>query len=342
MDWKDQLKALWKRATWTRTADFTLPGVLFELQPDFVMAARFTGKANGDGQGQFSRMVMTPLQPDALAPSPSGPAILNKSVLAKTLDQIALAAGNGQARVGLLVPDGVARVGVFSFETLPFNSREAATLMGWRMRENLPFAPEEARISYQTTKTWEVVKEGEIEVAKEGEIEVAAVAMRSSVAAEFEEIFESINRSSALILPSTMALLALLPREEGAGQLLVHVCANAATLAVVERQRLRFWRTRDLAGLAPEEIFVQTAAEAARVVASTEDRLQLRLDHTWLCARPPATEGWADELARTLGRDVELLQPAPETGSLLTSEDRMVYRRYGAPLAGLVANGTAT
>jgi hypothetical protein len=329
MDWKDQLKALMKRATWTRTADFTLPGVLFELQPDFVMAARLTGKANGNGQGQFARMVFTTLERDALAPSPSGPAILNKSVLGKTLDQVVLAAGNGQARVGVLVPDGVARVGVFPFEVLPANRREAATLIGWRMRENLPFGPEEARISYQTAKT--------MEVAREGEIEVAAVAMRSSVAAEFEEIFESINRSSALLLPSTMALLALLPQEAG-GQLLVHVCTNAATLAVVERQRLRFWRTRELAGLAPDEVFAQVTAEAARVVASTEDRLELRLDRTWLCARPPATEDWADELARTLGRDVELLQPAPEAGGLLTSEDRMVYRRYGAPLAGLVAN----
>jgi hypothetical protein len=278
-------------------------------------------------------MVLTPLESDALAPSPSGPVILNKSMLGKVLDQVALAAGNGQARVGVLVPDGVARVGVFPFEALPANRREATTLIGWRMRENLPFGPEEARISYQTAKL--------TEVAKEGDIEVAAVAMRSSVAAEFEEIFESINRSSALILPSTMALFAMLPREEAGGQLLIHVCTNAATLAVVERQRLRFWRTRDLAGLAPEEIFVQTAAEAARVVASTEDRLQLRLARTWLCARPPATEGWADELARALGRDVELLQPSPETGSLLTSDDRMVYRRYGAPLAGLIANEAA-
>lgn len=330
MDWKDQLKALWKRAVWTRTADFTLPAVLFELQPDFVIAARLTGKANGDGQGQFGRMVLTPFEPDALASSPSGPAILNKSVLSAALDHTALAAGNGQARVGVLVPDGVTRVGVFPFEALPANRREAATLVGWRMRENLPFAPEEARISYQTMKT--------MEVGKEGEMEVAAVAMRSSVAAEFEEIFESINRSSALILPSTMALLALLPQEEAGGQLLVHVCTNAATLAMVERQRLRFWRTRDFTGLAPDEIFVQVAAEAARVVASSEDRLSLRLNTIWMCARPPATEGWADELARALGRDVELLQAAPETGSLLTSEDRTVYRRYGAPLAGLVAN----
>ena len=331
MDWKDQLKGLWKRAIWTRAADFTLPGVLFEIQPDFVIVGRLTGRTNGDGQGQFGRLVLAPLEQEALAASPSGPAILNKPALGKVLEKMALAAGNGQARVGALVPDGVARVGVFSFETLPANSREAATLIGWRMRENLPFAPEEARISYQTTLAGE--RSGG------SQIDVAAVAIRSSVAMEFEEIFEGINRSTALILPATVALLALLPQEEASGQLLVHVCANAATLAVVEGQRLRFWRTRDLTGLAPEEIFAQTAAEVARVVASTEDRLKLRLDRMWLCARPPATESWAEELAQALGRDVELLQPVPETGGLLSGDDRLFYRRYGAPLAGLVANG---
>lgn len=330
MDLKDQLKGLWKRATWTRTADFTLPGVLFELQPDFVMAARLAGKTNGDGQGQFGRLVLTPLEPQALVPSPSGPAILNKPALGKALEETAVAAGNGQVRVGLLVPDGVARVGVFSFETMPANRREAATLIGWRMRENLPFAPEEARIGYQTAHL--------TESAQSGLIEVVAVAIRSSVAAEFEEIFEAMSRSNALILPATMALLALLPRDEACGQLLVHVCAHAATLAVVEGQRLRFWRTRDLAGLEPEEIFVQVAAEAGRVVASAEDRLKLRLGPMWLCARPPATESWAEDLAQALGRDVDLLEPSPEAGGLLSGDDRLFYRRYGAPLSGLVAN----
>jgi hypothetical protein len=330
VDLKSQLKGLWNRAIWTRTANFTLPDVLFEVQPDFVMAARLAGRANGHGQGQFGCLALKPVDPGTLAPSPGGPVVLNGPLVGKALGEIALAAGNGQARVGVLVPDGVTRVGVFSFETLPANRREAATLIGWRMRENLPFAPEEARISYQTTQA----KEG----SKGGPIEVVALAMRSSVAREFEEVFEGIDRSSALVLPATMALLALLPREDDGGQLLVHVCANAATLAVVEGQRLRFWRTRDLAGLTPEEIFVQMAAEAARVVASTEDRLKLRLKRMWLCARPPATESWVAELAQALDRDVEALEPAPEAGGLLTGEDRSLFRRYGAPLAGLIAN----
>jgi hypothetical protein len=80
------------------------------------------------------------------------------------------------------------------------------------------------------------------------------------------------------------------------------------------------------------------ASEAARVVASTEDRLKLRLERMWLCARPPATESWAEDLALALGRDVELLGPAPEAGGLLAGDDRLLYQRYGAPLAGLIAN----
>jgi hypothetical protein len=333
MDLKTQLKGLWKSAVWTRAAEFTLPGVLFELQPDFVMAARLAGRGNGHGQGQFACLALRLLDPGALTSSPSGPAILNVPLLGRALEEIAIAAGNGQARVGVLVPDGLTRVGVFPFETLPANRREAATLIGWRMRENLPFAPEEARISYQTAPAKE--RSGD------GQIEVTALAIRSSVAIEFERAFEGINRSSALVLPATMALLPLLPRDESGGQILVHVCGNAATLAVVEGQSLRFWRTRDLTGLAPEEIFIQTAAEAARVVASTEDRLKLRLGRMWLCARPPATEGWVDDLAQALGRDVDALEPNPEAGGLLAGEERSFFRRYGAPLAGLVANEVA-
>jgi len=330
MDLKTQLKALWNRATWTRTANFTLPGVLFEIQPEFAMVASLANRSNGGGQGQFGRLALKPLAPGALSPSPAGPAILDGPVVRKTLEELALAAGNGQVRVGLLVPDGVTRVGVFSFETLPASGREASTLIGWRMRENLPFPPEESRISYQTTRAGAA--------AKDAVIDMIALAIRSSVAVEFEELFEGINRSSVMVLPATMPLLALVPRQEGAGQLLVHVYANAATLAVVEGQRLRFWRTRDFTGFAPGEIFAQVAAEAARVVASTEDRLSLHLDRLWLCARPPATDSWTDELAQTLGRDVELLMPSPEAGDLLSGEESSLFRRYGAPLAGLVAN----
>jgi hypothetical protein len=331
-DWKTQIKELWNRVSWTGTAAFTLPNVLFEIQPDFVMAARLSGKSNGNGHCQFAHVALEPLGPGTVAASPAGPAVLSAANLAGALAKMAGQVGNGQNRAGVLLPDGVARVSVFPLESVPANGREAATLLGWKMRETLPFPPEEARLTYQAVRVPGAAPTGE------ASLDVIVVAVRSSVLSEFEVLLEGINRSSAMILPATMALLPLLPSDVAGGQFLLHVYSNTATYAVLEGQRLRFWRSRDFAGLDLDEFFNQVAAEAGRVVASTEDRLSLPLERVWLCTRPPASDGWADQLAGVLGRDVERLEPPPEAAGLLTGEDRTLFRRYGATLAGLAAN----
>lgn len=332
MQWKTQIKELWTRASWSGTAAFTLPGVLFEIQPDFVLAARLAGRSNDNGRAQVGHVAWEPLEPGTLAASPGGPAVLNSPSLAGALAKTAALVGDGQNRTGLLLPDGVARVGVFPLEFLPENRREAATVLGWKMRETLPFPPEEARLTYQIARVPGAT------VSAEASLEVIVVAVRSSVLLEFERLIEGINRSSAMILPATMALLPLLASDIAGGQFLLHVYSSTATYAVVEGQRLRFWRSRDFAGLDLDEFFVQVVAEAGRVVASTEDRLSLPLERIWLCTRPPATDAWADQLAAVLGRQVERLETAPEASGLLAGEDRALFRRYGVTLAGLAAN----
>jgi hypothetical protein len=327
MDWKGQLQDLWNRLTWTGTAPFTLPGVLFEIQPDFVLGARLGGsRSNGTEHAQFGRLALQPLEPGALAPALSGPSVLEERKLAAVLEQVAQMIGNGQSDSGILVPDGVVRVAILPFEALPDSRREAVTLMGWRMRDGLPFPPEQARISFESAEL------------EDGQREVVTLAARASVLAEYEALLDTINRSSTLILPATIALLPLLPQDAKGGQLLVHVYSSAATLAVIEGQRLRLWRAREFEGLAPDEFLAQLAAEAGRVLASAEDRLKLRLDRIWLCARPPATTEWVAPLAQALNREVDLLTPAPELASLLTGQEHSLFSRYGAPLAGLVAN----
>jgi len=326
MNWKDQLKDIWNRVAWTGTASFSLPGALFEVQPDFVMGARFGGKSNGNGHSQLSRLAVEPLAPGALAASPAGPVVLNESAVVKALQDVVAAVGNGQPRAGLLVPDGAVRVGVFPFDELPSGKREAATLVGWRMRESLPYPPVEARISYQTTRP------------AGGGMEIAAVAARSSVMAEFEGLLDAINRSADMVLPASMALLPLLPELGESAHLLVHVYSSVATLMVAQGERLRFWRTTDLTGLAPDAVFEHVAAEAARALASSEDRLNVQLGPIRLCVRPPATEAWAERLATALRREVALLQPAPEIAALLGGADRTAFRSYGATMAGLAVN----
>jgi hypothetical protein len=224
------------------------------------------------------------------------------------------------------VPDGLARVGILPLEALPANRREAATLVGWNLRDGLPFPPGEARTAYQVSPQ-----------KQQGAMELVAVAARASVLAEYEALLETLNRSSSLLLPATLALLPLLPAGEGA-VLLVHVYSSSATLAVVKGQHLRFWRTRDFEGLEPGELFAQVSAEAARVLASSADRLGISVESVCLCARPPAGKEWAPELARIFDCEVESLEPAAEAGGLLPAEERSLLGRYGATLAGLAAN----
>ena len=323
MDWKDQLKDLWNRFTWSSTADFELPGVLFEIQPDFVAGARL---GTSDGHARLGRLAVKPLPAGTVAPSLAGPSILGRETLAAALKDLALRVGNGSAQVGVLVPDGLARVGVLPLETLPANRREAATLIGWNLRDGLPFPPEEARISYQAVPGTEP-----------GRMELVAVAARASVLAEYESLLEHINRSSSLLLPATVALLPLLPQAEEP-VLLIHVYSATATLAVAHGPHLRFWRTREFEEPDPRDLLAQVAAEAARVLASSADRLGISVENVRLCARPPASGEWARELAEILGCKVQLLEPAPEAGESLSAEERSLLARYGATLSGLAAN----
>jgi len=327
MDWRDQLKELWKRFNWSGTAVFELPGVLFEIQPDFVMGARLAGNGSRDhGVAQFGRLAMKALPPDTIAPALAGPSILNQATLTTAVEEVARRIGNGSTEVGLLVPDGLARIGILPFEALPASRREAATLIGWNLRDGLPFPPEEARIAYQLLPKSEADR-----------TELVAVAARASVLKEYESLFEEVNRSSSLLLPTTLALLPLLPETEDA-VLLIHVCGNAATLAVVAGRHLRFWRTRDFERLEPKELLAQIGAEAARVLASSADRLGISIESVRLCARPPAGNEWVGELARILGCKVNALEPAAGAGGLLAAEERSLLGRYGATLAGLAAN----
>jgi hypothetical protein len=82
----------------------------------------------------------------------------------------------------------------------------------------------------------------------------------------------------------------------------------------------------------------QAHAEAARVIASSRDRLKVEISQVWLCARPPMGSEYCAELARTLGQPVELLKPDPDLAAALGGEDRNLFECFGAPVAGLIMN----
>ncbi len=337
MNW-NQLKARLKPPTSERTSRFTLPASVVEIQPAFVAGVRLAGKTPGKRNGstrppgRLRSIGVAALDAETLTPLPNRPNIGNRADLGRALDAVAEVIGNGTGRFGLVVPDGMVRVGILSFETLPDSPKEADALVRWRMKDNLPFPLEEARLSYQVS--W---REPE-------RVEVLAVAAQKDVLAEYETALERVNGGTALILPATLALLALLPGADAVGQLVIHVCSGWITSAVVTGSRLRLWRTRQLgrtSELTPDQLR-EAASEVARVVASSRDRLQVDIGRIWLCARPPmipeAGALLGAELAPALSREVEHLAPSSDFAAALSNEDQILFEHYGATVAGLVEN----
>ena len=306
---------------------FTLPGLVLEIQPSFVAGTRLHG--SGRAARRFERMSVAELERGALQGALNRPNVSVIEPLHQTVHDVVEAVGNGNRRVGLLIPDASARVGMLGFEALPGDAREAEALVRWRMKDVLPFSPEEATVSYQVTRR------------SQNSIELLAVAAKSSVLAEYESALERIDISPVLVLPATVALLPLLPADDGAAQLLVHVCAGSVTAVVVAGGGIRLWRSRQLSSKpngGSNSIADEIAAEIARVVAGSGDYLRVEISGIWLCARPPADAELGPELARRISHEVKLLWPENDLGSALPEGEHRHFKPFGATVAGLVSN----
>ncbi len=305
------------------TASFTLPAVVLEIQPEFVAGVRLEGASR-----TLRRMGVRELESRPIEPLPHQPNFVKEADVHPAVREVLDVVGNGNGRLGLLVPDGVVRVGMLHFETLPDDHAEIDALVRWRMRDLLPFPPEEVRLSCQVVRR------------EPDSIELLAMAARNSVLAEYETAVELLNGGPSLILPATAALLPLLPEGDENGQLLVHLCSGWLTTVVVVGSRLAVWRNRELGRKAEQEIAEETAREGARVLASAQDRLKVDIPKVWLCSRPLASSELITELARAVGRPVEILAPGADLAASLPAGERALFERFGAAVAGLMSNSS--
>jgi hypothetical protein len=318
MDWTSWKKRLGLTGQ-KHAGRFVAPTFALDLEPGFVAAARLNlskRRVQSVGVREFPA--------GALAPSANRSNITDGATVRRAVAEVIERVGSIGGRVGLLIPDVAVRVALLQFETLPQNPREAETLVLWRMREYLPYAPEEARLTFQVVAN------------QPGALEVLGVAVRSSVLAEYEAAMEGINGGPALVLPASVALLPLIP-EDAEGQLLLHLCPGSLTAVVVASNRVRYWRTRPLEGEA-EHNLEEVAREATRVLATCQDNLGVQVQNVWYCARPPVEREVQEALAKALGRELRPLAVKFAPAATLPPGQHETFDQFGMPFAGLVAN----
>ena len=303
-----------------------MPHFVLEVQPNFVAGARLESSKHVVG-----RLGVRELEPHAVVPAVNAQNIGDAEKVQAALHGVQEVVGEGAGKLGLLLPDGAVRVTLFSFETLPDDSKQADALVRWRMKEHLPYPPEEAKVSYQIL--WR----------DSSGIGLLVIAAKNSLITEYAEAIGIRNGGPDLVLPSTAALLPLVPDSDGEAHLLVHVCSGWVTSAVISARRLEFWRTKSVAGSAAE-VAAGVNAEVTRVLASCRDFLHIEPAKVWLCARGAGegnvqTSVLTSSLSSAISKEISALTFGEKTGEGLSGPEQVLLASVGAPFAGLMANG---
>jgi Tfp pilus assembly PilM family ATPase len=177
-----------------------------------------------------------PLAPGALVPSLTAANVIDRAAVAAALGRVLGQLGRPR-RIGLVVPDLVAKVSIVRFEQVPPRAQDLDRLVRWQVRKSAPFAVEDAQVGWVAGQR-----------AADGAEFIVSVARREAVE-EYEGLAAGAGAHAGLVDLSSFgvinAVLARRPAPATAGDwLLVHVAPGYATLAILRGPHLVFFRNR--------------------------------------------------------------------------------------------------
>ena len=348
----------------TSLRDSSGPSVAVELAAHQVSAA---GLEFRGGKPWIATHATEPLPEGALVPSLTAHNAHDRAAVVAALGRVLERTGRPR-RIGLVVPDLVAKVSLVRFEQVPSRAADLDQLVRWQVRKTAPFAIEDAQVSYVpglraldgqefivSLARRDVVQEYESLCAEAGAhagiVDLATFNVINAVLAAstpppvasgfppspgFGEARRSATREAgsrtSAALPPTGGLV---------DWLLVNVAPDYASIAIVRGEHLIFFRNRS----------ADTEGTLADLVHQTamyyEDRLAgTGFGRVWLAGAASAgarQAGDADEIRRSLQErlttPVETVDPRAAAG--LT--DRIVAAPALldtlAPLVGLLLRG---
>ncbi len=182
-----------------------------------------------------------PLPPGALVPALNAANIADppavQAALARCLDRLGLK----PRRVGLVVPDPVARVSLVRFEQVPGRSHDLAELVRWQVRKAAPFRIEDAQVAFTPGLA-----------LPDGGREFVVTLARRDIVAEYERACEAIGAHAGLVDLASFNLINAVVASSGPAPggdwLLVHSTLDYTTLAIVRGGDLIFFRSRAMDG----------------------------------------------------------------------------------------------
>jgi len=121
------------------------PSVAVELAARRVSAAMLEFRG---GQPVVAAHASEPLPAGALVPSLTSENIHDRALVAGALDRVFDRMGMHPRRVGLVVPDPIAKVSLVRFEKVPSRAQDLDQLIRWQVKKSAPFPIEDAQVSF--------------------------------------------------------------------------------------------------------------------------------------------------------------------------------------------------
>jgi type IV pilus assembly protein PilM len=162
-----------------------------EFRPGEIVIARF----DEGGRGEMDLCLRAPIPPGVVDFSMLRPNLIEPEALAAFIQKLFDEAGVKGGRIGLTLPDMLARISVVELPGAPRSSAEAKELLRFRVKKSLPFDADEARLSYQAMP-------GDSPSFLTG-------IMREEVPAQYEKLFADLGFHVGVIETSSLSLLKL-------------------------------------------------------------------------------------------------------------------------------------
>jgi Tfp pilus assembly PilM family ATPase len=209
------------------------PSIAVEMAADRVSAASLELRG---GRPVVAAYATEPLPDGALVPSLTTANIHNRAAVLGALGHVFERIGGRPRRIGLVIPDPVAKVSLVRFEHVPARPQDLDGLIKWQMKKASPFAIEDAQVGYTTGQR-----------AIDGQEFIITVARRDIVH-EYEELCAEVGAHAGLVDLATFnvvnAILAGRSLAHAADWLIVNVTADYASIAILRGDDLIFFRNR--------------------------------------------------------------------------------------------------
>ena len=207
------------------------PAVAVEIASGRVSAASLEWRG---GQPVVAAHASEPLPSGALVPSLTAANAVDRAAVGGALSRLLETMGRPR-RIGLILPDVVAKVSIVRFEQVPAKTQDLDQLVRWQVRKSAPFAIEDAQVSYVPGLH-----------AADGQEFIVTLARRS-VIQEYEALCAAAGAHTGLVDLATLNVINAVLAGSGAPSgdwLLVNIAADYASIALLRGPSLIFFRNR--------------------------------------------------------------------------------------------------